>query len=184
MIICTVTLTSSINWSRHSWSKACSKMHECIYQVSLCLLSVLEKSSRDVSYSYSKERVLMSGFTHSVISLEYFLSSSSSSPSCWLCRSISLSVCFHISVSMSSFCCPWGQKVKMFLFQKRRKTNHIRGTLKMHHWQHIKFSVNEPLRQLSTLWIASCHKRTQYEHMTLKNLRWQCLSCFQYTITL
>lgn len=140
----TVTLKSSINRSKHSWSEAFSEMHECIYQVSLCLLSV--KSSREISYSYSKDCVFMSGFTRSVISLEYFLSSSSSSPSCWLCRSISLSVCFHISVSMSSFCCPWVQKVKMFLFQKRRKTNHIRNTLRMHHWQHIKFSVNEPLR--------------------------------------
>lgn len=63
------------------------------------------------------------GFTHSVISLEYFLSDSSSpsSSSGWLWRSISLSLCFHISVSTSSFCCPGGQKPKIFLVQEKRR---------------------------------------------------------------
>lgn len=77
------------------------------------------------SSSYSLEFALKSGFTHSVMSLEYFLSSSSSS--CILWRSISLPVCFHISVSMSSLCWPRGQNLKIFLFRQRERRNHFRN---------------------------------------------------------
>lgn len=73
------------------------------------------------------------GFTHSVISLEYFLSDSSSPSSSlgWLWRSISLSLCFHISVSTSSFCCPRGQKAIIFLVQEKRRKQVISETKKI-----------------------------------------------------
>lgn len=82
--------------------------------------------------SYSKEFVSRHGFTQSVISLEYFMLSSSSSsifaPSS-LCSSISLCVFFHISVSMSSLWSCRTDNRQIFLCHKEQKHNHVFFTL-------------------------------------------------------
>lgn len=103
-------------------------------------LFTLDNIPTEIWSSYSEGFVLKFGFTHSVMSLEYFLSNSSyssSSPApCWLRRSTSLSVFFHISVSVSSFCRPGDQQVKIFLYEKKRDRYRTWYYTKHNIWKH------------------------------------------------